>query len=220
MLSASQGKSIEAITAYDEAIRLDPNFAVAWNNEGVVFNDIGKHEEAIQAFDEAIRLEPNYANAWDNRGTSLASQGNYGEAIKAFNEAIRLDTNNADAWYNKGVALGAKARKQKLMLPSPNQMSWDTMRLNFAVFILLLALMTSAQCQQTAEDWYNKGIAYDEEGESDKAIDALDKAIELDPEYVDAWILRGDIFSSDEKYDDAVEAYDEAIKLNPNDAEV
>lgn len=32
------------------------------------------------------------------------------------------------------------------------------MRPMSAAFILLLALITSAQCQQTEEDWYNKGI--------------------------------------------------------------
>jgi len=31
------------------------------------------------------------------------------------------------------------------------------MKLMYAGFILLMALMTSAQCQQTAEDWFNKG---------------------------------------------------------------
>ena len=30
-----QGKYDEAIKAYDEAIRLDPNYAMAWNNKGI-----------------------------------------------------------------------------------------------------------------------------------------------------------------------------------------
>ena len=34
MLSMHQGKYDEAIKAYDEAIRLDPNYAKAWNNKG------------------------------------------------------------------------------------------------------------------------------------------------------------------------------------------
>jgi hypothetical protein len=35
------------------------------------------------------------------------------------------------------------------------------MRLIKAVFILLLTLMASAQCQKAAEDWYIKGNAQD-----------------------------------------------------------
>ena len=67
----------------------------------------------------------------------------------------------------------------------------DLMRLIHAAFILLLALMTSAQCQQTAEDWLYKGIALDGQGKFDDAIQAYDKAIELDPQYADAWYNRG-----------------------------
>jgi tetratricopeptide (TPR) repeat protein len=54
------------------------------------------------------------------------------------------------------------------------------MRLIYAVFILVLALMTSAQCQQTAEDWYNKGVTLDIQGKHDEAIKAYDAAISLE----------------------------------------
>ncbi len=42
----------------DEAIRLDPNYSMAWNNKGfaLIFQD--KYDEAIKALDEAIRLIP------------------------------------------------------------------------------------------------------------------------------------------------------------------
>ena len=39
MLSLSQGKYDEAIKAYDEAIRLDPKHASAWNNKGNALTD-------------------------------------------------------------------------------------------------------------------------------------------------------------------------------------
>jgi len=46
----------------------------------------------------------------------------------------------------------------------------DPMRLIYAVFILLLALITSAKCQQTAEDWFNKGNALGKQGKYEEAI--------------------------------------------------
>ena len=42
MLLISQGKYDEAIKAYDEAIRLDPNYAMAWNNKGDALNYSGQ----------------------------------------------------------------------------------------------------------------------------------------------------------------------------------
>lgn len=62
------------------------------------------------------------------------------------------------------------------------------MRLIYVVFVLLLALVTSAQCQQTAEDWTAKGGALFDQGKHDEAIKA---------------------------YDEAIKAYDEILKLDP-----
>jgi hypothetical protein len=36
------------------------------------------------------------------------------------------------------------------------------MKLIYVAFVLQLMLLTSAQCQQTAEDWSNKGDALDD----------------------------------------------------------
>ncbi|MCX6673078.1 MAG: tetratricopeptide repeat protein [Methanothrix sp.] len=62
------------------------------------------------------------------------------------------------------------------------------MRLIYAVLVLLLVLGTSAQCQQTAEDWTAKGDALFDQGKHDESIEA---------------------------YDEAIEAYDEILKLDP-----
>ena len=86
-------------------IRLDPNYANAWYNKGLVLSGQGKYDEAIKAFDEAVRLDPNYADAWYNRGYALYNLGKYDEAIKCYDEVIRLIPNDAGAWYNKGKAL-------------------------------------------------------------------------------------------------------------------
>jgi tetratricopeptide (TPR) repeat protein len=102
----SQGKYDEATKAYDEAIRLNPNYAEAYYNKG---NNLGlhqrKYDEALKAFDKAIQLNPNYAKAWYRKGLALSMQGKSDKAIKAYDEAIRLNPNYADAWVGKGIAL-------------------------------------------------------------------------------------------------------------------
>jgi len=50
------GKYDEAIKAYDEAIRTDPNDAVAWNNKGAVLEAVGRTTEADAAFAKAKEL--------------------------------------------------------------------------------------------------------------------------------------------------------------------
>ena len=53
-----EGRLDEAVAEYDEAIRLDPRYAKAYGNRGVVYTALGQHQRAIQDFDEAIRLDP------------------------------------------------------------------------------------------------------------------------------------------------------------------
>lgn len=65
------------------------------------------------------------------------------------------------------------------------------MRPIYIVFIILLVLMTSAQCQQTAADWFNKGDSLTSQGRYDEAIQAYDQAIQLKPNYDNAWYNKG-----------------------------
>jgi tetratricopeptide (TPR) repeat protein len=73
------------------------------------------------------------------------------------------------------------------------------MRLICVFFFLLLVLTTSAQCQQTAEDWYNKSNASFMQAKYDEAIQYLDTAIKLDPNNVLAWGNKGYALFSQQK---------------------
>lgn len=45
----------------------------------------------------------------------------------------------------------------------------------------------------TAEQWYHKGAALDKASRSfAEAVECYDKALEIDPEYVEAWYGKGD----------------------------
>ena len=82
------------------------------------------------------------------------------------------------------------------------------------------AFIPTAQCQQTAEDWLNKGVALYSESKYDEAIKAYDEAIRLDPDFADAWYKKGVALKNQGEYDEAIKAYDEVIRLNHKDAYV
>ena len=95
---------IEAISAYDQAIRIDPKDAAAYNNRGIAKDDLEQYQDAIKDYNEAIRLDLKYAAAYYNRGIAKANLKQYQDAIKDYNEAIRLDPKYAAAYYNRGNA--------------------------------------------------------------------------------------------------------------------
>ena len=105
-----QFKWNESIIAYDEAIKLDPNYAAAWSNKGHMLFVLNKYDEANKCYDEAIKLNPNDATTWLKKGYALSYLGEHTpskseEAIKAFDEAIRLDPKSGEAWNAKGLTL-------------------------------------------------------------------------------------------------------------------
>ena len=63
---SDDGRWEEAMAEYDEAIRLDPQLALAYNNRGVAYKNLGKHQRAIEDFDAAIRLDPQLAMAYNS----------------------------------------------------------------------------------------------------------------------------------------------------------
>ena len=50
------GRHSEAIEAYDQALRIKPDYSSAWNNKGVVLSRLGRYTEAIEAYDQALRI--------------------------------------------------------------------------------------------------------------------------------------------------------------------
>jgi len=63
----------------------------------------------------------------------------------------------------------------------------NIMRFSYVAFILLLVLMTSAQCQQTAEDWLNEGDLLFNLSKYNESIEAYNKSIGLNQSFASAW---------------------------------
>jgi len=57
--------------------------------------------------------------------------------------------------------------------------------------IALTMLCVPAFAQTTAEDWFNKGVALAAQDKYDEALQAYDRAIELNPQDAIAWHNKG-----------------------------
>ncbi|WP_175459393.1 serine protease, partial [Cylindrospermopsis raciborskii] len=101
-----------AIADYNQAITLDPKFALAYNNRGLARFQSGDKEGAIADYNQAITLNPKNALAYINRGLARFQSGDKEGAIADYNQAITLDPKNALAYIGRGFARFQSGDKQ------------------------------------------------------------------------------------------------------------
>ena len=65
------GRLDEAIGEYDEALRLNSEYAKAFYNRPDAYMALGKYERFVQDLDESIRLNPTFGDAYNNRALPI-----------------------------------------------------------------------------------------------------------------------------------------------------
>ena len=187
----------EKIRLNSLAIELDPYFAKAYFNRGLVYRKKEEYEKAIQDYTKAIELDTEYAYAYNNRGYVYDEIGDYDKAIVDYNRAIKLDPNYIYAYNNRGLAYYSKKNYQQAIADYNRAIELDP---NYALA------------------YNNRGNAYDSIGEFEKAISDYSRALEIDREYASAYRNRGLTYYRHGDYELAIRDYDMVLKFRPDHA--
>jgi superkiller protein 3 len=100
---ADSGRVPDAIQAFEQALRLDPENAEAYENMGIVRLRTGDFPGARDRFRRALALDSGRPRAWNGLGVAHARLGNPSEAMSSWAKAIALDPTLYDALFNLGV---------------------------------------------------------------------------------------------------------------------
>jgi tetratricopeptide (TPR) repeat protein len=74
------------------AISIDPGYALAYNERGIAYFELGKFEQALLDRNRAIELAPNEPAAYYNKAVTCEHLKRYGEAIEAYVRFIERAT--------------------------------------------------------------------------------------------------------------------------------
>ena len=97
------GNYDDAIAAWQEVLRLQPDNPYALANIGIVLTEQAHWAEARKCFVRVLEIEPDSAEAPYGLGMADAQLGNYAGAIAAWENTIRLQPDNTDAHYNMAL---------------------------------------------------------------------------------------------------------------------
>jgi predicted O-linked N-acetylglucosamine transferase (SPINDLY family) len=85
------GNLEDALTSYERAIAIKPNYAEAYCNRGAAQESLRRASAALASYDRAIDINPAYADAYFNRGNVLRELREFEAAIESYDKAIALN---------------------------------------------------------------------------------------------------------------------------------
>ncbi|MFH1228544.1 MAG: tetratricopeptide repeat protein [Planctomycetota bacterium] len=214
----SGGLLNKAVADFNEAIRLDPQYASIYANRCGAYVAMGELDKAIADCNTAIKLDPRYTPAYFNRGNAYKNKAHsiqrnlavglespdftpdqlLDRAIADYSQAIRLNPQYAEAYANRGNSYKDKNQLDKAMA-------------DFDEAIRVSPKFAAA--------YVCRGIAYVETNQLDKAIKDYTEAINLDPNNIRALNNRGTVYNKTDEFDKAIIDFNEALRINPNCAE-
>jgi tetratricopeptide (TPR) repeat protein len=93
-----------ALEDFDNAIRLDRNYAGAYYNRGTVKLHMEDYKGAIADLDKAASLDPGNRNIYSNRGIARLQSNDTKGAIIDFDKALRIDSTSESDYFMRGQA--------------------------------------------------------------------------------------------------------------------
>jgi tetratricopeptide (TPR) repeat protein len=185
----------EALTAFEQTIRLYPNYAVAYGGKGNTLRNLKRYEEALTAYEQAVQLDPNFAYAYYNKGTALRNLKRYEEALAAYGQAILLNPNYADAYNNKGNTLYELKRYEEALTAYEQVIHLDP---------------------NSADAYNNKGATLRNLKRYEEALTAFEQAIHFDPNCVLAYHNKSTTLQTLGRSKEAQQALEKARQLGYN----
>ena len=96
------GNLAEALSFYQKAIAMYPNFAAAYNDSGVVYEALGYFSRAEENYLKSVKIDPAYSSAYTNLALLYEGQRNLEKA--AFYWGKRVEVGDPiDPWTQKAA---------------------------------------------------------------------------------------------------------------------
>ena len=198
-----EGKSDQAIEAFERAVAANPRHYMAWASLGNLYKTARKDiPRAVGAYEHAVEGLKKDKVVWANLGMAYYRNKQNDLALKALVTASALDPNDAEIRENLGTV-----RRQTGDLPG-------------AIADLEAAVKLRPDDAQYAN---NLGVAYRHANRLDDSVKMFQKAIALSPDNASfhfdlAVVYRRQTAKNPDLIPQAIAEYEKATSLDPGDA--
>jgi len=92
----------KSIECYRKAVKIDPNFAYAYDNMGICYRRLEEYDKAIEAYEKSLKIDPYGTMPLQNLGIVYQRKKEYAKAIAAYERLAEIDSKNAEVYYGIG----------------------------------------------------------------------------------------------------------------------
>jgi tetratricopeptide (TPR) repeat protein len=227
---STQAKQDDAMVKYQEALRLDPELALAYVNISRLLQAKGDKAGAVDQLEKAIAVDPLFADAYNEWGLLLADDNQIPRAIEMFRKAIEVNSNYALAYNNLGYVFESQGKRDEAIknyqIAVEKDPFYETAYLNWGNVLLSQRQYDAAleKYKKAAElpsassmGYHNWGsVLFWNKNKIADAIDKFHKAIDLDPKNKLAYTSWATALRRKKDYVAAIEVYQKAFNIVPD----
>ncbi len=92
----------KAISFFKKAVKVDENFAFAWDNLGISYRKTDQYDKAIEAYEKSLEIDPKGKMPLQNIAIVYQYKKEYQKAIESYKKLAELDENNPEIFYGIG----------------------------------------------------------------------------------------------------------------------
>ncbi|MGZ4056195.1 MAG: tetratricopeptide repeat protein [Bacteroidia bacterium] len=169
----------DAIDYFSKDIALNPKSTTSYYARALCYKYYKKYDKAISDLNSLLKIDSTNSDAYNTIGNIYNLKGDFKSELPYYNKALKYDSTYSEAYNNRAVLYETLKK-----YPEAEKDYQHAIRLH-------------------PEPLYytNIGNMFYSLKQYKKAVDAADKAIELDVNYKDAYSLRSDSYSQLDEYD-------------------
>ena len=193
----------KAIEYFEQAVTLDPNYALAWASLGHAhflksfISELPLDDRCIPAMDRAMELDPNLAESHvDAADLIFHRDWNWQQGLAEFQRAVEMDPGSVDARQHYAIALWQLGRFQDAIREMRRTRELDP--LSPGINLSFASLLSDSGDFEAAETQFKK-------------------TIELEPTYATAYVGLAALYEDNGQLDLATRNYRKAAALDTDD---
>jgi len=192
-----KGDYAKAILEYQDALQNKKDPAI-YNSIAKDYSILGKHESAIQMGREAVRLAPENRVYHQTLAEIYLNALDLDGAINEYQTITRIDPQHAEGWLNLG-------KLYQIHQPEKALKTYEEFISRFG---------------PDADAYYQMVQIYSSMNRLDKATEALQGMLDLDPDNFEIKKSIGDVYLRRDSTNAALRIFDELAELRPRDLEL